>query len=94
MTCQDVRYDQTIYSGDQKYDWVTGTMYESTTLSKKGDKLVLKDVPFDSSTGLRCNVCEMDPPMNPCTDFATPIDVYDCDYNLCSEYDICSQLSE
>ena len=30
--------------------------------------------------------------MNPCTDFDSPIDIVDCDQNLCSEYDYCATI--
>ena len=92
MFCSDVIYSSDLHTGDDIYDWVTTIMYESTTLDTKGSLLVLLAVPFESDGGYRCDVCEFDPPMNPCTDFDSPIDIVDCDGNLCSEYDYCATI--
>ena len=86
-----MQYSNEIHEGDPNYEWVTSIFYESTTLSTVGDVLVLQAVPFHND-GYRCNVCDFDPPMNPCTDFSSPIDVYDCEENLCSDYDYCATL--
>ena len=70
---------------------MTSVFYEWTRLDQKGDILVLKGVPF-AGDGTRCDVCDLDPPGNPCIDFDSPIDVVDCEGNLCSMFDYCSTL--
>ena len=95
MTCNDVRYSIEAHADDADdvyTSWVLSEMYAAPTLSTVGNKLILYAVPFQNSDGYRCDVCEFDPPMNPCTDFDSPIDIEDCDGNLCSDYDYCPTI--
>ena len=60
-------------------------MYQSTTLSTKGEEMWLYNVPFDDEWATSpVDVCSYG--FDPCdTDtFSSPVDVVDCDGNLCS----------
>ena len=78
------------FLSDERYLWLPTEMYQTTTLDSKGDELVIYQVPFDEFD-TPCDICGAG--MNPCTDFGdSPVDVVDCEGNLCSTYDVCSEL--
>ena len=87
-----MNYSTAEHEGNTAYDWVNKIMYESTTLTTKGEVLKLLAVPFNDSGDVlvRYDFCSMD--INPCTAFASPVDIYDCDNNLCTEYDYCATI--
>ena len=72
--------------------WVTSIYYDWTTLTSRGDVLILYGVPMKGDDeGNRCDMCSFD--IDPCTYFASPVDVVDCDGFVCSDFDAyCTNL--
>jgi hypothetical protein len=71
--------------------WVDSIFYEWTNLISNGPVVTLLDVPFAGvdQSGV-CNMCVFG--YDPCTDFDSPIDVIDCNGDVCSDFDYCADI--
>ena len=90
-TDSTVYWDEDYYGYEPYSSLITTSLYTSTTMTtNSGSYVELYNLPWDDTGSDFCDWCGWD--VDPCTVTGGPFDVYDCDGNLCSDYDRCADI--